>query len=161
MEAYASYALLAVATPFCLWATWTDLKYMLIPNILVIIMAAAFMIIAPIFLPFDVYLWRILAGAIVLTVGFILFSIGGLGGGDAKFAAAMIMFVDQTMFIPFLLTFALFTLLAVILHKLIKFLPFARPITSSWESWTNRKKFPLGFGMGGALITFLAQQAFA
>lgn len=158
---YANLALLAAALPFSLWATWTDLKYMKIPNLLVLIMAGVFGVIGAIVLPFDVYLWRLLGGFLVLAVGFVLFSVGLMGGGDAKFAAAMAMFIAHHEILQFLFILSVVTLLAVLSHWLLGKMAFARPITGAWESWTNKKKFPLGFGMGIALITYLGIKAFA
>ncbi len=161
MAAYANYALLAAALPFCLWATWSDLRYMKIPNMLVLAMAVAFLVIGAIFLPFDVYLWRLLGGFIVLVAGFVLFSLGVMGGGDAKFAASMALFVDRNEVLPFLFILSVVTLLAVLSHWILGKLKFARAITGSWDSWTVKKKFPFGFGMGAALIYYLAIRAFA
>lgn len=164
MAAYADIALLIVAIPFCLWATWSDLRYMTIPNMLVLSMAGVFLVVGAIVLPFtDVFLWRVLGGVIVLTVGFLLFAIGGLGGGDAKFAAAMVLFVDHADILDFILILALVTLVAVTLHIIIGKLKFAAPLTQNWKSWEKqeKRKFPLGFGMGSALILYLALRLFA
>ncbi len=161
MEAYANYALLAAAIPFCLWATWSDLRYMKIPNMLVLAMTVVFLIVGAVFLPFDEYLWRILGGVIVLVGGFVLFALGGIGGGDAKFAAAMALFIDRNEVVPFLFILSIVTILAVLSHWIVGKLKFARPITGSWDSWTVKKKFPFGFGMGAALIYYLVIRALA
>ncbi len=156
---YTNYIFLAIATPFALWSAWSDLKFMKIPNILVLLMAAGFIISGVILLPFDVYLWRLLGGFIVLTVGFLIFSLGGIGGGDAKFAAAMALFIDHNHIASFLLELSLFALIGVILHKIIGKLDFMNPITDNWESWrvektSKVKNFPLGLGMSAALIFY-------
>ena len=114
--AFSDYIFLAVAAPFALWSAWSDLKYMKIPNILVMLMTGAFLISGVILLPLDVFLWRLLGGLIVLVIGFTLFSLGGIGGGDAKFAAAMALFIDHNHISSFLLELSLFALLGVILH---------------------------------------------
>jgi len=160
MQPYSDIALLITAIPFALWATWSDLRYMKIPNRLVILMTASFLIIGAIFLPLGVYEWRVIAGIIVLAGGFFLFSIGGIGGGDAKFAAAMTLFVDHRDVGSFLFTLAIFTLLAVFTHWIIGKLKFAAPITKTWDSWAIRRKFPLGYGMGSALIFYLGWHVF-
>lgn len=160
-EAYADYALLAAALPFCLWATWSDLKFMIIPNKLVIAMAVVFAVVGLTVLTYDVFLWRVLGGFIVLVIGILLFSIGGMGGGDAKFASAMALFVAFSDITTFILILALVTLIAVTLHFIVGKLPFARPLTENWKSWEKNKKFPLGFGMGSALVCYLALTAFA
>lgn len=157
--AYANYALLLAALPFCLWATLSDLKYMTIPNKLVAAMAIAFAAVGIIVLPYDVFLWRLLGGFIVLAVGFLLFAIGGMGGGDAKFAAVMVLFVAYEDILQFVLILALVTLIAVTLHFFVGKLPFAQNLGANWKSWEKNKKFPLGFGMGMALICYLVLEA--
>jgi len=157
--AYTDYIFLAVATPFALWSAWSDLKFMKIPNILVLLMTGSFIISGAILLPFDVFLWRLLGGFIVLVVGFTLFSLGGIGGGDAKFAAAMALFVNHAHIASFLLEVSMFALLGVILHKIVGKLGFMNPITDNWESWriektSKKKNFPLGLGMSAALIFY-------
>lgn len=130
-----NYIFLAIATPFAVWSAWSDLKYMKIPNILVLIMAGLFLVTGPFLLDFDVYLWRLLGGFIVLAIGFTLFSLGGIGGGDAKFAAAMALFIDHTHLASFLFMLAMFALLGVVLHKIVGKLGFMSKITDTWESW--------------------------
>ncbi len=157
--AYSNYIFLAVATPFALWSALSDLKYMKIPNILVLLMTGAFLISGVILLPFDVFLWRLFGGFVVLAIGFTLFSLGGIGGGDAKFAAAMVLFIDHTHTSSFLFELSMFALLGVILHKVIGKLGFMKPITDNWESWriektSKKKNFPLGLGMSAALIFY-------
>jgi len=156
---YTNYIFLALATPFALWSAWSDLKFMKIPNILVMIMTGVFIISGAVLLPFDVFLWRLLGGFIILVIGFTLFSFGGIGGGDAKFAAAMALFIDHNHIAPFLLELAMFALIGVILHKIVGKLGFMNPITDNWESWrveksSKVKNFPLGLGMSAALIYY-------
>lgn len=155
MDQYVPYILLATAAPFGIWATLSDLKSMKIYNVCVLAMAAAFFVVGIFVLPFDEYLWRILGGFIILAIGFTLFSLGVMGGGDAKFAASMALFVPYQDGLTFLFILSVFTITAVVIHKIVGKLSFASPITSTWESWSAGKKFPLGFGMGGALIIYL------
>lgn len=156
---YADFALLVTAIPFCVWSTISDMRVMKIPNVLVIAMAISFLVVGIIFLPIDVFLWRLLGGFIVLVIGFLLNMVGAVGGGDAKFAAVMAMFVAQGDILRFIFILAIGTLIAVALHYFIGKLKFARPITTTWTSWAKDGKFPMGFGMGGALIYYLATRA--
>lgn len=161
MLAYTDYALFLAALPFALWATYSDLRYMKITNISVLIMTVVFLVVGVIFLPFDVFLWRIVGGLIVLAIGFILFAMNSMGGGDAKFGAAMALFVDHDEILEFIFILALVTLVAVVSHYIVGKFKFARPITSVWKSWTNgNRKFALGYGMGSALLYYLTLKAF-
>lgn len=75
-----------------MWAAVSDLRHYLIPNRVVLAIVALY----PIYwlaglaggLPVD---WSggVLAAALVFAIGFVLFSIGMVGGGDVKLAAAV------------------------------------------------------------------------
>ena len=160
MREYADIALFLAATPFGLLATYFDLKLMIIPNKVVLGLAAAFLIVGLIFLPLPTFLWQLLGGFIVLVIGFLLNAAGLVGGGDAKFAAAMALFIPVADALPFLLMLAIITLIVVTLHYLVGKLPFAAPITTTWKSWAKDRKFPMGFGFGLALIYYTATKAF-
>lgn len=151
---------LIIALPFAIWAAYSDLKYMRIPNVLVLVMLGCFLVAGVAILPFtDVFLWRLLVGAITLAAGFMLFAIGGLGGGDAKFAAVMVMFVPTSDLTFFLFILAVMSLAGIVTHRLMRKMPFAAPVTGNWESWSPHGNFPMGFPMAGALVFYLAYKA--
>jgi len=83
-------AAILVLFPFCMvYAAVSDALSMTIANRVSILLVASFLILAPLTgmaLP-DVGL-HLLAGAAVLAITFVLFAIGGMGGGDAKLMAA-------------------------------------------------------------------------
>ena len=160
MREYADLALFIAALPFGLLATYFDLKLMIIPNKVVLGLMAAFLIVGLIFLPFQAFLWQLLGGFIILAIGFVLNAAGLVGGGDAKFAAAMALFVPFIDALPFLFMLAIITLIVVALHYVVGKLPFAAPITTTWKSWAKDRKFPMGFGFGPALIYYTATKAF-
>lgn len=153
------YIFLAIAIPFALWAAWSDLKFMKIPNKLVLLLAAAFIVAGLILLPFDVFLWRLLGGFIVLAVGFILFAIGGMGGGDAKYAAAIALFVPYSDSGYFIFILALAALLAVFVHRIIRKLGILKSLTDNWKSWKSGKNFPFGLALSGAFIFYMVQHS--
>lgn len=160
MREYADLALFVAAVPFGLLATYFDLKLMIIPNKVVLGLAITFLVVGLIFLPLPTFLWHLLGGFVVLVIGFLLNAIGLVGGGDAKFAAAMALFIPFADTLPFLFMLAIITLVVVALHYLVGKLSFAAPITTTWKSWAKDRKFPMGFGFGPALIYFLATKAF-
>ena len=81
---------LVAATPICLFAAWSDLKYMIIPNWVALALVAAFCLLGVMFLPFEDVLWRLLAGFLVLVSGFVLNALGLIGGGDVKFLSGLV-----------------------------------------------------------------------
>jgi prepilin peptidase CpaA len=88
---------LAVFPALLACAALYDLTTMTIPNWLTLALAAAFMPVA-LYAGFDLSLvcWHLLAGAGVLGVCFALFALGWIGGGDAKLAAAIAIWVGPS-----------------------------------------------------------------
>lgn len=157
---YADLAFLVLTVPLAVWIAYSDLKYMKIPNRLVLALVAIFVVSGVILLPFGDYMWRFLGGFIVLAIGFTMFAIGGFGGGDAKYAAAI------ALFIPFhhaglaIFITSIAALLAVYIHRSFRSFEFAKPLTENWKSWTAGRNFPLGLGLSGGFIFYMALQAF-
>lgn len=83
-------ALIFVVFPFCmLFAAISDTLSMTIANRVPLILAAAFLIVAPLTgMDMVTFGWHVAAGMTVLVATFVLFAIGGMGGGDAKLLAA-------------------------------------------------------------------------
>ncbi|WP_371410680.1 prepilin peptidase [Tabrizicola sp. TH137] len=136
--------------PISLWVAWSDMKFMRIPNIAVLTLAAAYVLFGLIALPFDLYLWGYALGAITLVAGFLASTLRMVGAGDAKFAAAMAPFFAGSS--PGLV-FTLFggcLLAAFAAHRLMRAIPAMRRATPDWASWTHRK-FPMGLALAGAL----------
>jgi prepilin peptidase CpaA len=147
------------ATPICLWAAWSDLATMKIPNRAVLALAGVFAVVGLIVLPLPDYAWRWVALAVALLAGFVLSSLGLLGAGDAKLAAAMAPFVAWPDAGRFLMLLAAATLAAFVLHRAARALPAVRARTGHWVSWTRGRQFPMGLALGPALILYLALAA--
>ncbi|MCU0907812.1 MAG: prepilin peptidase [Rhodobacteraceae bacterium] len=147
------------ALPICLWATWSDLATMKIPNRAVLALVAVFAVVGLIVLPLPDYGWRWVGLAVVLVAGFVLSSLGLLGAGDAKFAAAMAPFVAPTDAGRFLMLLAAVTVAAFLLHRTARAMPVVRERTAHWVSWTRGRQFPMGLALGPALAFYLALAA--
>ena len=145
---------LPVALPICIWVAFSDLSRMKIPNLAVIALFVGFLIVGPFAVPFEAYLWRIVAAGVVLAVGFVIYQFGGIGAGDIKFVAAMApYFHGQDISIVLFLAAA--TLLgAAATHRIARRIPAIRRATPDWESW-DHKKFPMGLALTGVLIFYL------
>ena len=79
---------LPFVVPICIYAAYSDLSQMRIPNISVVALFVVFALVGLIALPLEDYLWRYAHLVVILVLGFALNMIGALGAGDAKFAAA-------------------------------------------------------------------------
>jgi len=145
---------LPFALPVCIWAAWSDLKFMKIPNKAVIALVAVFLVIGLIAMPIADYPWRFLHVLVVLAAGFALNMIGAVGAGDAKFAAAMAAFVPLADLRLVLVLFSAVLLAAFATHRLFRTLPAMRARTPDWKSWSVAD-FPMGLALGGTLVFYL------
>lgn len=145
--------------PITVWVSWSDMASMKIPNKAVLALLLVFAIIGLIALPFTEYLWRWSHFAVILVVGFVMSAVGGVGAGDAKYAAAMAPFValgDAALFC-FLLGATIIA--AFVLHRMARASSIAQRF-DQWESWTHRA-FPMGFALAPALLFYLLMAFFA
>ncbi|WP_417583961.1 A24 family peptidase [Pelagibacterium sp.] len=97
--------LLALIFPLLMaFAACSDLLTMRISNMLVAAVVVGFVAIAAILgLSLTAIGLHLAAGAVVLVVTFTLFALGWIGGGDAKLAAAIAMWMGFEFTLPFLL----------------------------------------------------------
>lgn len=147
---------LPLALPICVWVALSDLRQMRIPNVAVLALTAVFLGVGLIILPIDAYLWRLAALGIVLVAGFIVSSLGLVGAGDSKFAAAMAPFIAPGDYLFFLALFSLVLIGSWITHRSAGRVPAVRRATAHWSSWEQGKLFPMGVALAGALTIYLA-----
>lgn len=147
---------LPLAFPICVWVAFSDLRQMRIPNVAVLALTAVFLVTGLIVLPMDAYLWRLATLGIVLVAGFIITSLGLVGAGDSKFAAAMAPFVAPGDYLFFVALFSLVLIGSWITHRSAGRVPAVRRATSHWTSWEQGKLFPMGVALAGALVIYLA-----
>ncbi len=149
---------LPFVVPICIWAAWSDLRYMKIPNAAVLALVGVYLVVGLIALPLDDYLWRLLHLVVVLVIGFLLSVAGLVGAGDAKFAAAMAPFIAREDAGKMLIFFAAVVIAAFVTHRLFQASKAFRRLTADWKSWDN-KDFPMGIALGGALVFYLVLAA--
>ena len=158
MDMSAALWFLPFVLPISLWAAWSDMKFMKIPNQSVLALLLVFALVGLIALPFGDYLWRWTHALAILAVGFIANMVRLVGAGDAKFAAAMAPFVavgDLQLFLPL---FAAILLGAFAAHRLLKHVPAYRAASADWLSW-GRQDFPMGLALSGTLAFYLLMVA--
>jgi prepilin peptidase CpaA len=154
----AALVFLVAVTPVAVWAAASDLARMKIPNLSVLAMLAIWTLLGPLLLPWQVWLWGYALAGMTLIVTFVLFALGPVGAGDAKFGAAMApFFVGADVREVFLLLSACL-LGAVVVHRLARAVPAVRRATPEWQSWTVPKDFPVGLALAGMVIIYLASR---
>jgi len=150
-----SYILLLPAIPICIWVAWSDMKFMRIPNVACYALFISFLIIGPLIYDMQEYGIRIAQGIVMLIAGFFITGIGLVGGGDSKFAAAMMPYIALKMIFPFLFIIAIMSFFFIGLHKLIGITPGIKNYIKDWDSWNSKGMFPFGVTLAGSLIAYL------
>jgi prepilin peptidase CpaA len=158
-------AFLLGALPVCVWAGYTDLSRMRIPNLSVILLVGVFAVVGLALLPlegwtFSDWAWRWAQLVAVLALGMILNAIWLLGAGDAKLAAAAAPFVALADWRPFLSIFLASMLICWFFHRMAM-VTVGRRLAPDWVSWSSGKRFPMGVVFGTALLAYLAFAAAA
>jgi len=151
---------LPFVAPICFYVAWTDMKMMKITNQSVMVLTFVYVIIGPLALPFEDYLWRYLHLIVVLLIGILLNAAGAVGAGDAKFAAAAAPFIALGDVTRVAMVFAVVLLAAFATHRIAKHSPI-RNMVPDWESWSKKKDFPMGLALGGTLAAYLLLAAIA
>ncbi len=132
---------------------------MIIPNRLNLMFIAVFLVVGILALPLADYGLRLAIGAAALVLGFVLNALKLMGGGDAKFIAAMLPYVSPLHLDLFLMVFAVMLILAFLAHRLARSIPAIRGLAPHWKSWTA-SKFPMGLALGSAILFYLAWVAY-
>jgi len=153
---YASLAFFLGALPLCLYAAWSDLRTMTIPNWVSIAFFAVFVVLGLIFLPWSDLGWRVLVGFGVLVVGFVLNAIGIIGGGDVKMLSGFAPYIAMTDYRAYLTILAVSLLVTLVLHRVAMRIPAIRSATPDWKSWQAGRYFPMGISIATAGLVYLA-----
>ena len=154
ISVYAAMWFLPFVVPLCLYTAYTDMASMRITNPTVIALASVFVVIGPIALPFETYLWHLLAMFIALIVGILVNAAGVMGAGDAKFIAAATPFVALGDLRLAMALFIATLVAAVVIHRGVKHTRL-RQLAPHWVSWDQPTKFPMGLALGIALAFYL------
>jgi len=85
------------------FAASSDLFTMRISNLLVLMLVVGFFIVALIVqMPVEIILSNLGCAAVVLLVTFAFFAFGWIGGGDAKLAAATVLWLGLSLLLPYI-----------------------------------------------------------
>lgn len=153
-------AFLIPVLPLSLLAGWSDLKTMTIPNWISIALIAAFIVLAPFFMPLTDVGLRLCAAAIVLAIGICLNFIGKLGGGDAKYLAGIAPYVSLSTIAEFMFIFSISLIATLIVHRIAMRIKPLRAATPDWASWEAGRNFPMGISIAAAIIVYLLTLSF-
>ena len=145
----------ALAGP-CLYAAWSDLRRMTIPNTVVLACLGLYVVLGPMVLPFEAFLWRFVPALPVLVAGFRLHLTCQFGAGDAKFATVLVLFVAPHELTTVIWIYAILSLLSVgVLFAIRRAAP-AMAAASSMKSLNSGRAFPLGLPLALTIMVYLA-----
>jgi prepilin peptidase CpaA len=137
---------------------WYDLKSLRIPNWTVLAVIAVFLVTGFWGLPWDIVLWRLSHGVIVLVVGYGLYSLSGgnVGAGDVKMIAALTPFIAGPSLGFVLITYAVASFTGLILHRFARAL--IRDRKTGWMAFDQRRFFPAGLLLGATIMIYLGAE---
>lgn len=153
-------ALITIFPFLVVYGAASDLFSMTIPNRITLALMIGFMVMA-FWMKMDWVTigWHWAMFAIVLTVTFTLFAMGVIGGGDAKLAAGIALWMGwEHSLIYFLVAAFLGGVLTIMIVKL-RNVPLPNWVLR--QEWANRiyttERIPYGISMGAAAIMIYAQ----
>jgi prepilin peptidase CpaA len=158
--------LLLFVFPFAMaFAAASDLLTMRIPNLLTLGLCAAFLAVAPLAeLGWREILTHMAAGSAMLLAGILLFSLGWLGGGDAKLLAAAALWLGFEALAPFLAYVAVFGGALAIAVLAYRSVPAGALPLPGWAARLHAKGGAIPYGVAiaaGALAVYPSTGWFA
>jgi len=135
---------LAIVSPVLVACAYSDLRYMRIPNKLVLMLAVFFVITSPM-LTLPEIGWRIAVSAIVFGISAIAFSLRMLGGGDVKMLAALLLFIPSTTLTTFGYIFSSSMLTGLLVSTTLQNAAWAESL--GWASVKAKGRFPMGISI--------------
>jgi len=133
-----------------------DLLTMTIPNRISLALLVAFPCAAlAVEMPWSAFAWHLAAGALVLALGFLLFSLGWVGGGDAKLLAAAALWLGFDNLLSYaVLVSMLGGALALLVLSYRMFVPPLWIAQPAWAARLHDRKagMPYGLALAGAAL---------
>jgi prepilin peptidase CpaA len=122
-------------------------------NLALLAVFAAFAVTAG--LSFSVIGWHLLAGVIALAIGFTLFALGHIGGGDAKLFAAVVLWLGLKDSLPYALVASVFGGLLALGLMLLRQWPLPAFLArQSWVLKLHDKQAGIPYGVALAAGAF-------
>lgn len=135
----------------------SDFFTLTIPNRLVLALLVGFAVMAPMVgMDLNTLLLHVAASAVVLFCAFVFFAFGWIGGGDAKFAAVIVLWLGWSHTLDFVLASALFggLLTLIIIFFRSKMLP-AFALRQAWLFRLHDPKAGVPYGIALAAAAMI------
>ncbi len=136
-------ALLLIFPAAMAFAAAMDLFTMTIPNKISLFLIAAFVILAPfVGITLEQFAWHLAAGIAMLVVGIFMFSMGWIGGGDAKIFASAALWFGFEHLLPYVFLASIAG--GVLTLGLLFVRKFPLPLFLAKQEWVERLHAPKG-----------------
>lgn len=135
---------LLLVSPVLVAVAYYDLRYMRIPNSLVLMALAIFLLTLPL-LPMSEITWRLGAAAAVFAIGFVVFALNLFGGGDIKMLSALMLFIPSQTYPIYGFAFSAAMLLGVFFVLTLRAAPWLQG--SDWITIKSPGTFPMGISI--------------
>ncbi|TNJ42021.1 prepilin peptidase [Phaeobacter sp. B1627] len=150
---------LPLVLPLCFLVALTDLRAMRIPNWMVDTLGGLYVVLGALVMPtWADYGWHLLHLPIGIAIGFLFYTAGLVGAGDAKFAGAAAPYVAFADLSQVVIIFTATLLAGVFAHRVARHTPLRR-LAPQWKSWDAGSKFPMGLCLGATLAIYLCLAA--
>ena len=150
-----SYLVLAIFPLAMIFGAIWDLTTMTIPNMLTVALAVAFLLLVPFAgLGWQDVALHLAAGALMLVAGMAMFAFGWIGGGDAKFVAAIALWLGWNDLLGYLLVAAILGGLLTLLLLWFRSMPLPPALFArAWIARLHDRKagipYGVALGLGG------------
>jgi prepilin peptidase CpaA len=142
------YLLLLAFPAAMVFAGAMDLLTMTIPNRISLFLVAAFAVAAPLAgLSIHDILVHLAAGSAVLAIGIVLFSLGWLGGGDAKLMAAAALWFGTDNLVMYFAQVAVFGGVLAVAILLYRRIPVPAIPVPAWAERLHQKNCGIPYGI--------------
>ena len=143
-----AYSVLVITSAVLLRAAWTDLREYKIRNELILALAGLFVLYVLLTGRWADLKWDVAFAALMFVLLLVMYSLGGLGGGDVKILAVAFLWTGLSGALPFAILLALFSGAHGIAAKL--------GWVGSQITDAGRRRIPFAPSVAGALIcTFM------
>lgn len=147
---------------FCvvvLAAIYSDIKSLTIPNWISLVLVIAFLVTRPLTsMPWSVVGLNFLCGSLFFAVGYGLFRVGLIGGGDVKLLAAVTVWIGFHSVFAFILLMSLIGAAVAVIWSLRTFLRHRGATLSERMRAMMKTELPYGIAIGLAAIATLSTE---
>ncbi|MEM9145445.1 MAG: prepilin peptidase [Pseudomonadota bacterium] len=148
--------------PLMAYITYSDMRYLRIPNWSVLAVFGVFIATGVWGMPFETFLWRVAYALIALAVGILVYNLaqGGIGAGDLKLIAALAPFLSQANLVEFMLIYVAVSILGALFFMTMRRRNRRRGAENPWKAFGATIYMPAGVFLGISIsIVMVAQTA--